>query len=112
MDEYAHDLEKLLKRAMPTLDRATREDQLKQRFVAGLPSSLRHELEVNPPATFEATIEKTEDLRLLQDRRREGDAAAARPGWERRLPPRGSQQGRFRAAADLSRGAVGDRRVE
>ena len=76
---------------MPTLDRATREDQLMQGFVAGLPSSLRLELEVNPPATFEATIEKTEDLRHMEDRRREEeDAAAARPGWERRPPLRGS----------------------
>ena len=112
VDEHAHDLEKLLERAMPTLDRATREDQLMQRFVAGIPSSLRYELEVNPPETFEATIEKTEDLRLLEDRRRkEEDAAAARPGWERRPPLRGSQQGGFCAAAALSRGVVGERRV-
>ena len=49
---------------------------------------------------------------MLEDRRREEeDAAAARPGWERRPPLRGSQQGGFRAAAALSRGAVGDRRV-
>ena len=111
VDEYAHDLKKLLERAMPTIDGATREDQLIQRFVAGLPSSLRYELEVNPPATFEATIAKTEDLRLLED---------IADGKKRMLPPRGqvgrpplrgSQQGGFRAAAALSRSAIGDRRV-
>ena len=76
MDEYEYDLEKLVEGAMSTFDRATREDQLMQRFVAGLPSSLRYKLEVNPPATFEATIEETEDLRSLEDRRREEEDAA------------------------------------
>ena len=65
IEQYAREIKRLLDKALPNLDDATREDQLIQKFVAGLPGEISFELEVNPVDTFDQTITRAAELMLF-----------------------------------------------
>ena len=95
LEVFLRDLELLLDRAQPGLPRGLREQQLVDRFIAGLPESLGDQLYVLAPQGLNGTVSKARELVLLQQRstQRRGQgrvtaavsASAASPSVEQNL---------------------------
>ena len=83
IEQYAREIERLLDKALPNLDDATREDQLIQKFVAGLPGEISFELEVNPVDTYDQTITRAAELMMLCERRAGDPTAGMQPRGQR-----------------------------
>ena len=63
-------LERLLDKAFPGLDEQTRQGQLIDRFVEGLPGEISYQLKLNPRETLEETITRARELFMLEERRK------------------------------------------
>ena len=66
---FLRDLERLLDRAQPGLARELRQQQLIDRFIAGLPESIGDQLYLLSPAGLNETVSKARELMLLQQRK-------------------------------------------
>ena len=67
VDTYVYQLERLLDRACPGLDREVRDRELLDRFIDGLPNKIREKLLLVPAMELRTTVDGTRKL-LLFDR--------------------------------------------
>ena len=71
VDELARDIEKLLKRASPDLSAEAKETELRFHFVAALPEKIVFQMKLLPKQTYDQTVAKARELRLIFHRQSE-----------------------------------------
>ena len=68
VDELARDIEKLLEKASPGLPAAARETELRFHLSMALPEKISFQLKLMPKLTYDQTIAKARELRLIFQR--------------------------------------------
>ena len=62
VDTYVYQLERLLDRACPGLDKEARDRELLDRFIDGLPNEIREKLLLVPAMDLQTTVDCTREL--------------------------------------------------
>ena len=71
VDELARDIEKLLERASPDLSAEAKETELRFHFVGALPEKIAFQMKLLPKQTYDQTVAKARELRLIFHRQSE-----------------------------------------